>query len=232
MRETNHFVKNVMPIIITILIMCACGSASKPAITYETDSDGTRITHSDSGDSYSLESIPYNKLDYNGTFFTLRDVRFYQTYNASSYSYDLFATVEMDISALTDAEAHWLLEDKGAALAGNTLDTAIYAASEKNGLDDKRLTRVYYVRDASILKQMFYLMSSQKHDLSDLDPSLSIYIKQDATYEYKSEDGKTSKLKQTKTYYWFPDSVEVIDASEMPEEYVNAFTDYVARLTS
>lgn len=232
MRKVDVVAKNLILIVITIVILCACESASKSEPTYETDSDGVNITHFDSGDSYVLKSIPYGKLDYNGSLFTLSNVQFYQIYNASAYSYELFAIVEMNLNTLTDAEVHWLLEDKGMAMAGNVLDTSISVSSEKNGLDGEKLTRVYYALDGSNLKQMFYLMPGQKYEISDLEPSLSIYIKQDSTYEHKSDDGTTSNLKQTKTYYWFPDSVPLIDGSEMPEEYVNAFEAYASKLSS
>ena len=169
-------------------------------------------------------------LDYNGSYFSVTDISFYQTYSDSDYSYHLYVTIECDISTLTDSERHWLLS--GDNMLDTVLQTSVNIKSEKNSLNSENLSRAIYWSDDTHIKQMYYLRNPQKYDFSDFSPRITIYVLQDYTYETSDSNVGYHTFNKRKTYFWtFDDGVQLKDASEMPQEYVDGFVDYAKRFT-
>lgn len=214
------------------LIVSACGSTSSQThqTSIITDSDGNTVQSNDMGDSYFIDQLPYNKVDYNGSYFSVTDISFYQAYDDDDYSYHLYVTIECDTNSLTDSERHWLLS--GDNMLDTVFQTSVNIKSEKNGLDSEDLSRALYWSDETHIKQMYYLRNPQKYDFSDADPRITVDVLQDDTYETTGSNGDSHTFHKRKTYYWtFDDGIQLKDASEMPQEYVDGFVEYAKRFT-
>ena len=194
----------------TLLLVTGCsGNNTSKSVMEETET--AYVTTFENGSkTYSIKSLPFNEISYGDSAFGLKSANFYRS--PSDYGYYVFATVELDLSSLSENDIHWLFEDYGEI--GSDFTVSAYVTSEKNDLDSKRMTIYKTVYDNEKCLIVFGLTDEYRYDFSDVDFSISINM---------NEDDKLID------YFWFPD--ETVPSEDIPSEVVEAVSDYADYLT-
>lgn len=179
-----------------------CGSSNyneSNSINLETSDNGTSIMRRDSGDTYTIESIPHD-ISYDGKNIILDSVNLYE--DKVDHGYSLYALVNFDFSDLSDDDIYWMEEDED-------LDVTIYVDSEQNKFEDERMNTFSRIRrtTSDIYSVALRISDKYRYSLSNDSYNVCVNLKQGGTYKYDD-----SELDKTDTYYYFdlkiPEDIE------------------------
>lgn len=165
----------------------------------------------------TIEEIPYDNLQYNGDTLTLEDVEVYQEISSSGYGYYPTVIVILDKSSLSDENFYWMNENRD-------IDVTCYLDEGKNKIDFGRMTRIKSYYNDSKLVYIFTEFEEYKYDFIDTKIIVSIDLTQEEEYDYKKDDGTTSKLNKVNRYNCYVNASysdikkDVKELSELSEE--------------
>lgn len=204
--------KRILAIALCGLMLCGCGEregvVSDSMLEYISSA-----TEYDSGMWYQVNTIPFDKIAYNDSEFSLVDFSFYEA--ESNYKYFLYASITFDVSNLTDSEIYWLHDEREL-----TIDS-VFFSDDANAMSTETMFQSdSWVSDGK-LYYIYYLDDYGKYSFSDARFFLRISVQQDETYE--SDGG--NELNKSDTYEWSgmkaddeDCKAEFRDISEIPQE--------------
>lgn len=166
-------------------ISCAgCAGASQSNISFTTLEDGTRMLVRETGTTLFPDSLPAD-LDYNGKTITVTSVSAYQNRSSSSYSYNLYVVLALDVSALEDDEIHWLRE--------SDLDISVYLTCENNEYDFDKMSLLGSLLLPDEKEILFVATSSfseeNRYPFSGAELHVVPTVEINETYEFSNNDG-------------------------------------------
>ncbi len=195
--------KKALLVISTSLFLSACSS-------------GQNISETEDTYFIPVDSLPY-PIQINAETFSLEDVSIYRNTDESGFEYSPYVSVRFDISNMSEQELHWMIED-------DCLDISCYFTSEQNKVDFESIPHIKsYYTDSEYISLFGKYSTSYRYDLSDIELSVSVRVKQETEHPYVDSEGETSMLNDWKYYsISFNDTYglenPIKDISEMPDK--------------
>lgn len=144
-----------------------------------------------------FKELPGN-ITYNDTSISLSSVSFCEVYAAHGYNGYCVATI--DRSQLSDDDIYWMLKtDFGETRS--ELEVNAYLSSEKNSLENERLSKLRTSHDSENIYFMFYTPNVQREHLNDFSIGLQIVMSPE----------KDLLASTTQYYYYDFDAEEGVD---------------------
>ena len=201
-------------------------------VSIETQNEES-VDDSENGYSFiEVDDIPFDRIQYNDEFFSLKSVSGYVSRTESGHGYRPYVVLEFDLSTLSEDEHYWLMKDWGQNKYGEASEmlqtfgvTYMSISSDKNDMIlGENLVKLAAWEDGKTVYYVFYLPSEYKHDFYDMTLGLNVEVRQDETYEYKNDNGEMKKANKTINYSWtsinweYNDmKIPVLDIEDMPE---------------
>ena len=164
-------------------------SHSLDANTYR---DSDIIYESESGKSYSIDALPYDMV-YNDITIKLLSSEYYQS--KTDHGYNIYVVLNLDISDLSDDDLYWIEKDEALA-------SRVYLDKGKNNINFDGMSELCYLDVKGVRKIAFWNHEEYRYDFEATEATISIDIDQNETYKYKSDEGKTTLLNKTYTYFF------------------------------
>lgn len=188
---------------IMMLSFIGCGDG-KPSEKSYTDNNGNRIVETERGNDITLETIPAD-LIFNKNTVSLADTSLY--YSIDGAHYNVFATVTIDTSALSDFERLSLQNDAKIGVNDKILNVTVYMEDLENAFDFSQLTNASYYDDGNG-KLIYFFFSTNHFKKVPSNATLAVYIdlEQEDTYTTKEKDSygytETTHFKVNKYHYY------------------------------
>lgn len=183
---------------LSMIVTSGCSNTANNS-TSETLEDGTHVIHSDSGDSYFLEDLPY-EITYDDTSFVFKNVDFYE--DSVGYETYLYAVVYFDMNNMTDEERYWFQKEYEEAISEylSPLLSSIYITSEKNEIDFEPMEKIYEEIFSNNYRIAVFKFGPYQHSLSEQEFFISIDVNQGGTYESENSDGELTEYDKSDNY--------------------------------
>lgn len=201
-----------------IMFMASCASdAPSRQIADDTDSRGNRISYYGDEATTFPKSLPCDVF-YNDTIVTLSSVDVFELYQ--NYEYYIFIIGSIDLSNLSDAEKHWLLEED--------IDIDAYITSQKNKMDFESASALgtLHVTDKNTL---YYVAISPvtkncRHSFAEAKISFVLSVKQEETHDFTRKDGTIGSINNRNSIHYsftLPAELQTTDAiSDYLSKYI------------
>ncbi|MGN0444197.1 MAG: hypothetical protein ACI4F5_06255 [Acutalibacteraceae bacterium] len=182
-------------IIVAVIILCLFLSSCTSVSPITKNENGNSVLSSDRGNTIFYNTLPA-ALKYNDKSVSLVDVQTYQKYNTSSYTYDLYVFCNFDISALSDAEQHWLCKDD--------ITIRSFLTNDKNALDFKSLDMYEFTYDSKTATVKFTtpLLSENRYSFAQSELTITAEAEQEETYPYTNSEGEESMLNKVESFHF------------------------------
>lgn len=181
-----------------ILLLTGCGDSSSEK-RYK-DDNGNTITETDSTKTIYLKSLP-SELQFNNTSIQYIALDMYQDNSYSGHGYNIYATLTIDVSNLSDDELYWLDKDTE-YISDKTLQVKCYITDEHNDLDFESMSPISVVVDGKKRTYTFMLINEFKNDFTNASLSGYVNLMQDETYKQKSDSGLPLEINRVFNYQY------------------------------
>lgn len=184
---------SIVAFIVLALSILSVWATQKIKSMNTVDENGNRVLSSDGYDTTFFDALPAT-LKYNDKQITLTNIEAWQ--DCIEYNYYLFVKATFDISDLSEAEQHWLLDED--------FNCSAYVTCNTNHVDFERLKNTNSKHDKTTLTVSFSSMNwndSMRHSFDNCEVRICADVKQEETYEYVNSEGKTSDLNKTVSFH-------------------------------
>ena len=199
-----------------ILSFSACSSTTGNTVTTSTDDNGDFTIQTEGRNTIMPKSLP-SSIGYNDSSVSLVAVDAYEL--CMDYEYYLYIIAKLDLSDLTEAEAHWLLEED--------LTYRAYITSEKNNLDFDTAPALgrLHLTDSKELYCVFTSSFFDHYRYSFAGSSISVCfdLKQEATHEYTNKEGDTANLNNSNEIHYAYDLPSSLPSTDEIPYYLEPY---------
>ncbi len=194
----KRYVFNIILLVtIWIFFISGCRASSNNLEYTQTPTDeNARIYDNERGKNRYISTLPYD-MDYNGKTIIFDSVELFQGPSSSGYGYSIYAVATIDVSNLDEKDLYWLDQDYGQPYA--TFEIYAFITDESNKLDLETM-KLSHALNGKKRKYVFTLRNEYKQSFDNAEVTISISIKQDESYNFKSDDGKESELNKHNEY--------------------------------
>ena len=203
--------KKIFTILLCCFFLVGCGSNSssqEDVLSYR-DEDGIFVTESEGFVHKVLtkENIPYDKMEYDGEFFSLIKISLWEEKSPSGHGYQPYVLVGFDFRNLSESNYYWLLKDQEDISPLKTFQIDVDISSPQNGLKDEDMEFILSDYDEEKGAWVFSLYEEFKYDFSDAELTCCVIVEQSETYSIiMDESGEEKEANKQFWYIWDIDS--------------------------
>lgn len=187
--------KKLMMLLLAVAVCfgaVACGDSTDKKETIYDDEDGNSIFELESGMDVLIEKLPYEKITYHGSIFSVSSVQLFQ--GKTEHGYVPVVILDFNIDDLSEDEIYWLEKDFSTDFSGG-FNVYVTVSDKKNNIDDDRM----YLMGDEFNKEHQYIIfqtyDEYRHNLYDMSVDVVIRTEQDETYMYDEEGREKTKNK-------------------------------------
>lgn len=170
----------------------ACGDSTDKKETIYDNEDGNSIFELESGTDVLIEKLPYEKITYHGSTFSVSGVQLFQ--GKTEHGYVPVVILDFNIDDLSEDEIYWLEKDFSTDFSGG-FNVYVTVSDKKNNIDDDRM----YLMGDEFNKEHQYIIfqtyDEYRYNLYDMSVDVVIRTEQDETYMYDEEGREKAKNK-------------------------------------